>query len=508
MKIFNVEQIKELEKQTLRNQYISNYKLIDRAASKLVEALQKRHKLYHSNFVFLCGSGNNGADALALAALVKEAGGFVKVYLLQSKKYTAENNTYQDLLMDKGVKIEKFTQGKNTINIKSTDIVIDGLFGIGLKEPLEDSYNSLFEKIKASNPFDTISIDMPSGLFCDKATAIGSPVFAANMVYTFETAKLALLLPLSSSYAKGFEILDIQLDQQAKNDLVTTNFYIRKNWVKQHIKIPNKFTHKGQLGHGLLIGGSYSKIGAVALSSKAALKTGCGLVSAYVPMIGYSILQSSLWEVMCLCDSSEKYLSVFPDISDYKAVGVGMGMGMQEQTIKGFLSFLKSSSNSKTALVLDADAINILALHSNTHMQYLPKDTILTPHPKELERLIGPWEDDFSKIQKVKDLAKKYQVIIIVKGAHSEIVLPSGHVYFNSTGNWSLATAGAGDVLTGMIVGLLAQGYSSELAAILGVYLHGKAGDMCILSQSGFSVTASDVICAISNAYLDVLQNR
>ncbi|MHC5361708.1 NAD(P)H-hydrate dehydratase [Myroides sp. LJL110] len=348
---------------------------------------------------------------------------------------------------------------------------------------------------------------MPSGLFCDKATVSNSGVFCAEMVYTFENAKLALLLPLSANYAKGFEIVDIQLDQETKNKLQTNYYYTRKNWVKQQLKVPNKFAHKGILGHGLIIGGSYSKIGAVALASKAALKTGCGLVSAYLPSVGYSILQSSLWEVMCLTDKQANYLTDFPPISQYTAIGVGPGMGTHEQTEQAFLKFLNKISDSQVRLVLDADALNILS-QNKEYLAYLPKNTILTPHPKELERLIGGWDDDFAKIQKVKEIAKKYQVIFIVKGAHSEVVLPNGDVYFNSTGNWALASGGSGDVLTGMIVSLLAQGYSSDLAAILGVYLHGKAADCCVLNTSGFSVTASDVINAISLAYQQVLYNR
>lgn len=498
MKIFSAEQIKYLDKETVDNQYISSFKLMERAATKIVEALSERHKLYHNNFVILCGKGNNGGDGLAIARLLKEAGAFVKVYLWQTKKYSPDNSQNQEMLEELGVKVEKFLPTKHKIALKSTDIIVDALFGVGLTEKLDEEWGMFLNEINSVSCMDRIAIDIPSGLMSDVKIADNAPVFKANIVYTIQAPKLALLLPQIKEIASDFRVVDINLDAEAIDKIDTTHYYIDKEYVQAKLIHPNKFSHKGQFGHALIVGGSYGKIGSVVLASKAVLKVGAGLSTAYLPKCGYTILQTAVPEVMCETDNNDEIISAFPNTVGYKAIGIGIGLGQHKDTQAAFKNFL--SKKEEIALVLDADALNLLALDKDL-LSLLPSNTILTPHPKELERLIGTWQDDFDKMEKVKEISKKLNIIFVVKGAHSEVVLPSGDIYFNSTGNWGMATAGSGDVLTGILVGLLAQGYSADKAAIMGVYLHGLSGDIASESINPHSIMASNLIDYLNLAY-------
>ena len=505
MKILDAKQLKVLEQETLANQYISSFKLIEKAAAKLVEALGERHKLYHNNFVILCGKGNNGADGLALARLLKEAGAFVKVYLWQTKKYGADNIQHQEVLEDRGIKVEKFTPAKHKIAIKEQDIIIDALFGIGLRESLEEEWSDFFTFLNEVTCVDRIAIDVPSGMQVNGEILTSMPIFRADMVYTFQVPKLNFLLPENKCYVGDFKVIDIQLDEAALAKEETRYYFLDKQEVINFVHKPSKFSHKGTFGHGLIIGGSYGKMGAVVLASKAVLKVGAGLVTSYIPKCGYQIVQSALIEGMCEVDNQEEYIANFIPTVGFSAVGIGVGLGQQPQTVEGFRNYLMDKETKGTALVLDADAINILAKHSEL-VKELPINTILTPHPKELERLIGPWENDSDKLAKAKQLAQAHQLIIVIKGAHTAIILPSGEVYFNSTGHWGMGTAGAGDVLTGILVGLLSQGYTGKEAALLGVYLHGLSGLCAIEQLSPFTMLASDLISNLSAAYIKLME--
>lgn len=503
MRILNAQQIKDVEKKTMENQYVSSYKLIERAASKLVESLELRHKLYHNSFVIFCGKGNNGADGMATARLLKEAGAFVKVYLWHTKKYTPENIQLQESLEDRAIKVEKLVLGKTQVVLKPTDIVVDALFGSGLNEVLDDSWQDVVQSINTAVVKDRIAIDMPSGMFCDTAVVQGQLVVQTNMVYTFSLPKLTLLLPDSQKVLQDFTVVDLGLDQQAIASALTTNHYIDKDLVRSFVQQIAKFSHKGTFGHSMLIGGSYGKMGAVALGAKANLRTGSGKVTCYVPQCGYQIIQSTVIEAMVVCAEQQDFITDFPICQDIDAVGIGIGLGVEKKTIKGFETFLKAHQHIK--MVLDADALNMLSTQANL-FDSLAENTILTPHPKELVGLIGNYKDDFEKIDLAKKLCKEKQLVLVIKGAHTTIVCPDGKVYFNSTGNWGMATAGSGDVLTGMITALLARGYSSEHAAILGVYMHGLAGDFAASKLSKYCVIASDIIGHLPHAYLELFE--
>jgi hydroxyethylthiazole kinase-like uncharacterized protein yjeF len=278
--------------------------------------------------------------------------------------------------------------------------------------------------------------------------------------------------------------------------------YIDKKEILKRYKQPDEHTHKGIQGHALLIGGSYGKMGAVCLSSKAALKTGCGLVTAFIPKCGYEIVQISIPEVMVLTDVQEKFISKITFDIVPQAVGIGPGIGQEHATQKAFHEFLKTN---KVPLVIDADALNILS-QNKSWLSLLQPKTILTPHPKELERLIGKWTSDVEKLEKTMAFSKQYHLIIVMKGAPTHII-DGDIIYENTTGNAALATAGSGDVLTGMITSLLAQSYEPIDAAILGVYLHGLTADIALPGTGYQSFIASDVISNIGKAYLS-LENK
>ena len=274
---------------------------------------------------------------------------------------------------------------------------------------------------------------------------------------------------------------------------------IDKIEILKRYKRIDKYTHKGIQGHALVIGGSYGKIGSICLSSKAAIKTGCGLVTAFVPKCGYEIVQISISEVMVLTDIEENFISNINFDITPQAIGIGPGIGQELATQNAFHDFLKSN---KVPLVIDADALNILSLNKSWLSLLQPK-TIITPHPKELERLIGKWNSEKEKFEKTTVFSIQYNLVVVMKGAPTYII-DGNIVYENSTGNAALATAGSGDVLTGMITSLLAQSYEPISAAILGVYLHGLTADIALPETGYQSFIASDIILNIGKAFLTI----
>ena len=274
---------------------------------------------------------------------------------------------------------------------------------------------------------------------------------------------------------------------------------IDKSEILKRYKPIKANAHKGIQGHALLVGGSYGKIGAMTLSSKACLKTGCGLVTVFIPRCGYKILQTANPEVMVLTDISVKYITRIEFNFVPQAIGIGPGIGQDIETHTALHRFLKTN---EIPLVIDADALNILS-QNKQWLSFLPEKTIFTPHLKELERLIGSWDSDAEKIEKTIAFSKEYQLVIVMKGAPTKII-DGDTLYENTTGNAALATAGTGDVLTGMITSLLAQSYEPIDAAILGVYLHGLTADIALPETGYQAFIASDCIEHIGKAYLSL----
>jgi hydroxyethylthiazole kinase-like uncharacterized protein yjeF len=318
---------------------------------------------------------------------------------------------------------------------------------------------------------------------------------------SFQSPKVVFFLPETAKYTQQWEVLDIGIDPDYLKKTETEVELISKFEVLPIYKPREKFAHKGDFGHVMILGGSYGKIGAVNLASRAALSSGAGLVTAYVPKCGYHSMQTAIPEVMVITDENETNISNINFDIDPTVIGIGVGLGTSDHSVTAFEAFLKQN---KKPLVIDADALNMLS-KKKTLLKLLPEQAVLTPHPKELERLIGEWSDDFDKLKKVKAFSKKHNVVVLIKGAHS-ITVYLDKLYINTTGNPGMATAGSGDVLTGIISGLIAQGYEALDATIFGVYLHGKSADISLENYGYQSLIASHIIETLGEAYIDLFK--
>lgn len=503
MKILSKEQIYEADKLTVKNQKISSTELMERAGVGIFNWIDSRLQGQQIKIHVFCGIGNNGGDGMVIARHLKTHGYNVEVYVVnfsdkRSDDFLANLSRLKELKYWPAlIKSEdEFPE------ISNNDIVIDAIFGIGLNRAPIDWVHALIKKINQSNAF-VLSVDIPSGLYMDSLPKNTDDIIKANFTLTFQSPKLIFFLPQTAIYTNDWDIIDIGLDQEYISNLKTNISFILKEDVLPLYIQREKFTHKGTYGHSLIIGGSYGKIGAVVLAAKACLKTGAGLVTTIIPKCGYNIIQTSFPECMVLTDNEENIISNIKYDTEPTAIGIGVGMGQDEKTKSAFKNFLKST---KKPIIIDADAINILA-NDKDLIKNIPAKSVLTPHPKELERLIGKWNDDFDKLNKVKKFSSLYNCILIIKGANT-ITVFKDNIYINSTGNPGMATAGSGDVLTGIITGLISQGYESLNAAIFGVYLHGKSGDLSTISNSYESVIATDIINNIGNAFIDLFKQK
>ncbi len=500
MKIFSDKQIYEGDKLTAQKQNITSTELMERAGIQIFNWLHLRMQGAQVPVHVFCGIGNNGGDGLVVARHLINHGYNVHTYVVNfSDKRTKDFLVNYDLIKQTTKKWPTLIGPKDEFpEIGSDDIIIDAVFGIGLNRPADDWVINLFKHFKVSKAF-TLAIDLPSGMKTDNAPNHEDDVVWANHTLSFQSPKLAFFLPETAKYTEQWEVLDIGIDREYLMTTPTEVDLIGKQEVLPIYKPREKFSHKGTFGHALIIGGSYGKIGAALLASRSALTIGAGLVSAFVPKCGYVPLQSGFPEAMVITDEHEEFISNIQFDITPSVVGLGVGMGTAPATAEALKVFL---TNNTSPLVIDADGINFLSENKEL-LKLLPKNTVLTPHPKELERLIGNWKNDFDKLKKVKAFSKKYQIIVVVKGAYSLIVLED-KIYINSTGNPGLATAGTGDVLTGIITGLIAQGYDALAASVFGLYLHGKAADIAVESLGYEAMTASRVIDCLGDSYIDL----
>lgn len=501
MKIFTAKQIYEADAFTIKKHKITSDILMERASEQIFNWLHKRMQGAQVKIHLFCGIGNNGGDGVALARQLWEHGYNIEVFIVNySEKRSQDFLLNLERLKDRKIWPNFFNVDSEFPEIGKDDIIVDAIFGIGLNRTPDTWVIKLMQYLNNTGTF-ILSIDIPSGLFTDKLPKDDNAVVRGDFALSFQVPKLVFFLPETSKFCKQWEVLDIGLDQDFM-DKSEAQFHIIEKEDVLPFYIPRaKFSHKGTFGHSLIIGGSYGKIGAVQLASKAALCVGSGLVTAYVPNCGYIPLQTALPEVMVLTDDEEKFISKIDYDINSSVVGIGIGLGKEKETAVAFKKFLKKY---KGQLVVDADGLNILSKNKDL-LKELPKQTILTPHPKELKRLIGGWKDDFDKLEKTIAFSKKYDCIVVIKGAHS-IVIYNGKGNVNTTGNPGMATAGTGDVLTGVITGLLTQGYEPLKAAIFGVYLHGKAGDIAANNCGYEALTASHIINNIGNAYQSLFE--
>ncbi|HHC78619.1 MAG TPA: NAD(P)H-hydrate dehydratase [Flavobacteriia bacterium] len=500
MKILTAKQLYEADQITIKKGNITSVDLMERAATLCFQWIHNRLQGNSVPIHVFCGTGNNGGDGLVIARHLKKYGYHVNTYVINcNNKRTEEFLENYEHLKEMGVWPEMITCTSEFPDVSENDMIVDAIFGLGLSRNPEGILKETIQFINGTNAY-VLSIDFPSGLFADKPVTDKDSVIKAYHILTFQTPKLAFLLPDNQDYATSWEVVDIGLDADYLAAAETHFYLTQKNDVVRLYQFRDKFSHKGNYGHALIIGGSFGKIGAVSLASRAALTAGSGLVTAYVPKCGYQIVQTSVPEIMVEVDA-ENQLQYFNSKVASTVIGIGVGMGTHTKTAAGFQQLLQEN---KVPLVIDADGINLLAKNKKW-LKLLPENTVLTPHPKEFERLAGAWKNDYEKLEKLQKLSKKYKLIIVLKGAYTAIAY-QGNIYFNTTGNPALATAGSGDVLTGIITGLIAQQYTPFHAAVLGVYLHGRTADLAMNTVTYETFTASDCIRFLSDAFRDLLR--
>ncbi len=498
MKILSVDKIREADAYTIKNEPILSIELMERAASQLFFWITKRVDSTHS-FKIFAGTGNNGGDGLALGRMLAAAGYEVEIYVVRySDKTSADFQVnFKRAESTDGITIIDLKTISDFPEIGDEELVIDALFGSGLSRNITGFPAEVIKQINQSSAVK-VAIDIPSGIFSDKSSISSeNTIVRADYTLSFQFPKLAFMMPENDSFVGDWHILDIGLHPDYINRVQTNNFLTVKNDVAPLKKKRAKFSHKGTYGHALLIAGSYGKMGAAVLAAEACLRSGVGLLHVHIPKVGYQILQTALPEAMISLDRYENYFSELPDLGMFNAVGIGPGLGMEHQSQMALKLLIQEF---KASMVFDADALNILS-ENPTWLAFLPAGSILTPHPKEFERLAGKWDNDFEKLEMQRAFAVRHNIYLILKGAYTSICTPDGKCYFNSTGNPGMATAGSGDVLTGIITGLLAQHYTPGQASVLGVYLHGLAGDIAAKKSGEEAMLAGDIVKAMGKAW-------
>ena len=499
MKIFTTVQISEIDRYTVQHEPVSDIDLMERASLQVANWLI-RHIPNEQKLLFFAGPGNNGGDALAIARMMASRGYRCEVFFPDfGREMKGSPAVNRRRLEEQGkVKLQQIASEAELPEIPSDVVVLDGLFGSGLTRKLEGLSGKIAGLINASGAL-VVAIDIPSGLFGEDNSGNDlDNVVRAHYTLTFQFPKLSFFFPEHEHLLGQWEVLPIGLHPGAVSSFQTPYSFLDHDFIASKILKRKKFSHKGTYGHALLIAGACGKMGAAVLASKACLRGGAGLLTSHVPNTGVPVIQIAVPGAMCSVDPSDLMFTEFPDLSSFSAVGVGPGIGIKPNTRRALKELLLKKPGK---MVLDADALNILSKQPEW-VEYLPENAILTPHPKEFERLVGPSGDSWTRLQLQLGFSRKYKVIVVLKGAHTCISFPDGQVYFNTTGNPGMATAGSGDVLTGLVLSLLAQPYSPQDAALLAVYLHGLAGDLAEKQTGQEALTSGDLIDYFGKAFL------
>lgn len=503
MKILSAQQIRDADAYTIAHEPVSGLQLMERAAAACAEWLMRHYAGSRQPFYIFCGPGNNGGDGLVIARLLVQKGYTVQAWILAAEHPSPDNLANQARIPF----LQTIHAPAEFPRMEVPGVIVDALFGTGLNRPPEGWVAGIIHQINDQRGrHEIVAIDMPSGMMADKSTK-GSPCVHARYTLTLEYWKLALLMPENGGWAGETVVIPIGL-HPAYTAAVQTEYHLTDSEMIRTIFRPrDPFAHKGTYGHALLIAGSYGKMGAAVLAARAVMRTGAGLLTVHIPRCGYEIMQTAFPEAMCETEDQALYSAHFDEPfrlrrdPAYDVIGIGPGLGTEPSTAKALERLL---GHWQGAMVLDADALNILSKWPSL-LPLVPKHSILTPHPKEFERLFGATGNHFERLDLLREKAAEWQQYILLKGRFTAMACPDGAVFFNPTGNPGMATAGSGDVLTGILTGLLAQGYTPKAALILGTWLHGKAGDLAA-AVSPEAMIASDIIQHLANAYAEIQQ--
>lgn len=499
MKIFTAAQIHELDKYTIEHEPVKGIDLMERAAKALAAAIMEEWADSTPMVVF-AGPGNNGGDALAVARLLADAGYKVSVYLFNiHDKLSDDCAANRDRLVEqRKVQFTEISVNFDPPKLNADTVVVDGLFGSGLNKTLMGGFASLVKYVNQS-PCQVVSIDLPSGLMCEDNTYnVNANIIRANLTLSIQQKKLSMLFADCQQFIGRLKVIDIRLSPEYIMQAEAKCRILEENDVAPLLRRRSDFANKGTMGHSLIVAGSFGMSGAAVLATKACLRSGVGKVTVHTPTRNYDIMQISVPEAVLQLDKDDYEFSESVACDDFDSLGIGPGLGLSESTA---VALIGQISRAKCPVVADADAINILASHQ-AWIQQLPKDIILTPHPKEFDRLMGSTSASaYDRLMRARQMAARIHGYIILKGHYSALCLPDGTVLFNPTGNSGMATAGSGDVLTGIITALLARGYDQRDACAIGMYLHGLAGDLAAKELGKESLIASDIINYLPKAF-------
>ncbi|MCH5228783.1 MAG: NAD(P)H-hydrate dehydratase [Muribaculaceae bacterium] len=498
MKIFSSELIREIDKATCESQGITSLELMERAASAVCcELVSKFHPT--QRFVIFAGPGNNGGDALAVARLLFEQGyKKIEVFLFNVMgKLSHDCNEERKLLSDiEGINFIEVTKDFTPPELSEKDVVIDGLFGSGLKGPLQKGFLTLVNYINDSEAY-IVAIDVPTGLSGEWNDNVSRrDMVHADLTLTFQFPRLSFFFEENQDVIGEWKLLDIELDETKIKGIPVDFMLVEQRTVRPLIKQRANFTGKRDYGSALIFAGSIGMTGAAVLAAKGALRSGVGLVTVHSARISLPIIQTCVPEALFEPDRNENFISDMTVHHNHQAIAVGPGLGVNDRTVDALENLFKSY---KSPIIVDADALNCIAKRPHL-LSLLPANSIITPHIGEFDRIFGDHTGNEDRLRKAIEMAKYYNIIIVLKGHFTATIRPTGRVYFNSTGNPGMATAGAGDVLTGVISAFMAQGLRPEQAATVGVFVHGLAGDLAAEKWGEYGVLASEIAdyCALA----------
>lgn len=504
MKIFPTSVIKEIDAYTITHEPIASLDLMERAATALTDAITSRWDDTTTPFVVLAGPGNNGGDALAVARMLAQRGYQRPQVYLFNIKGTLSPDCAANLqrLRSTDVDLHEVTTRFTPPALTAESVVIDGLFGSGLSRPLSGGFASVVKFVNAS-PATVVAIDVPSGLMGED-NSLNNPahIVRADLTLTLQQPKLAFLLPENDNFVGLWEALPIGLSPEAIEQTPTHYHLTERSDVAPLLKPRPRFAHKGHFGRALLIAGQQGMAGASVLAAKACLRSGVGLLTVHTPFCNNHILQTAVPEAMTNIDRDDVQFATPVNTDPYQAVAIGPGLGRSDTTREAVCAQIEQCT---APMVVDADAINLLS-ECRGQLSNLPQGSILTPHPGEMERLVGRCKNAYDRLQRARELAVNAGLHIVLKGAYTAVIAPTGAVHFNPTGNPGMATGGSGDALTGILLALLAQGYDAGATACLGVYVHGLAGDLAAQRLGVIGMTATDIITALPTVWRDLME--
>ncbi len=505
MKIFTNEALKQIDSATIESEGITELDLMERAASAVAYEIISRWRSTKRMIIF-AGPGNNGGDALAVARMLYEQGYRPEVYLfnIRSSHLSHCCSANRERLLNMGdIDFTEIVDNFTPPELGENDVVIDGLFGSGLHSPLKGGYTALVQYINNSEAF-IVSIDMPSGLLGEWNEGNDRRnIIRADLTLTFASKRLSFFFSENAEFIGHCIVLDIELSPKAIMTTTTDYYLIEKEDVGEKMQPLDPFISKYDNGTLFLVAGSYGMMGAAILACKGAQRIGVGLVTVHGPASANTIMQTSCPEALFEADSSDICTTAINAKHRFSVIALGPGIGTSDETIDAVDHFLK---NYRKPCLLDADALNCIAAR-HMLLRSIPRGSIITPHAVEFDRLFGRNVTDEERFKRAINVSKTHNITIVLKGHYTMIVRPDGKVYINSSGNPGMATAGSGDVLTGIISGLIAKGYSPDDSVWMGVYIHGLAGDLAAAKVGEHSLIATDIVNNIGPALVDIMRH-